>query len=483
MLPASDPMYKFILSGVKEGFHITDISEIKHPAEVDNYSSATGTNIRDKVEAQIKLEIANHRYRVVTDKPVIVSALGAIPKKHSQEVRLIHDCSRPSGLSLNDYCTNDPFKYQSLQDAVDLIKPGYYMAKLDLASAYRSVRVHESNFPATGLKWTFSGDTEPTYIVDTRLPFGARASPGIFHQLSQAVRRIMSHANINSIVVYLDDFLVIGQSKEQCNDFLLQLIQLLRYLGFSINYNKVLGPVQRLTFLGITLDSNTMTLELPDDKLQELQNTLSTIVAKKKATKKQLQSIAGKLSWATQVIYGGRFHLRRILNAIIPLRSAWHRTRITKDIREDVNWWLQFMYAFNGKTDMVDARPTTPVYIDSCPVAAGAVYGNQYVYTPWNWWPGTNQLHINFKEALALETAAAFWAPLWKNKKVWVFCDNQAAVGMINKGSCKNPFVMASLRRVFWYSATFNFRLKAIYLPGRFNTVADFVSRLHEYST
>ena len=39
---------------------------------------------------------------------------------------------------------------------------------------------------------------------------------------------------------------------------------------------------------------------------------------------------------------------------------------------------------------------------------------------------------------------------------------------------------MNSLRNVFWMSAIYNFRLKAVYYPGKFNTVADSISRLHE---
>ncbi len=53
-------------------------------------------------------------------------------------------------------------------------------------------------------------------------------------------------------------------------------------------------------------------------------------------------------------------------------------------------------------------------------------------------------------------------------------------MGIINKGSAKHPLVMESLRRVFWLSAMYNFRMRAVYYPGRFNVLADSVSRLHE---
>ena len=105
----------------------------------------------------------------MSQKPKLVSALGAIPKTPGNSaIRIIHDASRPDNTSLNAHAWHNPFSYQRIQDAVDLIKPGYFLAKLDLASAYRSVKVNPSNYVAT-----FSGDDVPTYMVDTRLPFGS----------------------------------------------------------------------------------------------------------------------------------------------------------------------------------------------------------------------------------------------------------------------------------------------------------------------
>ena len=63
---------------------------------------------------------------------------------------------------------------------------------------------------------------------------------------------------------------------------------------------------------------------------------------------------------------------------------------------------------------------------------------------------------------------------------MYVHCDNVTACSIINKGSCKNSQVMDSLRRVFWYSAIFNFRLRAFYYKGESNCLADGASRLHE---
>ena len=89
------------------------------------------------------------------------------------------------------------------------------------------------------------------------------------------------------------------------------LCGLLRRLGFAINYSKVEGPAQRITFLGITLDTVTQTVELPQRKLSELYDTLLDMYSRPKVTKRQLQSLAGKLNWATQCTYGGRHRRMR----------------------------------------------------------------------------------------------------------------------------------------------------------------------------
>ena len=68
-----------------------------------NYKSATGHDVRDKVEEAIREEMQRGNYIVTTAKPTIVSALGAIPKPDSDKIRLIHDCSRPQHSNVNLY--------------------------------------------------------------------------------------------------------------------------------------------------------------------------------------------------------------------------------------------------------------------------------------------------------------------------------------------------------------------------------------------
>jgi hypothetical protein len=244
---------------------------------------------------------------------------------------------------MNDYSGPVSVKFQTLTDACKLAKPGYYCAKVDLQSAYRSICIHPDDYAVTGLKWTFAGDKEPTYLFDSRLPFGSNVGPSIFHRLLQAVRRCMARRGMPSMVAYIDDFFLCAATKEECNDMLLSLIQLLRELGFNISWKKVVGPSQRITFLGVDIDTRDSTLSLGEEKLRVLEQRLAFFKGKRRASKQQLQSLAGSLNWACQAVRGGRFFLRWILDAIKPLRQQRHKTRLTAEFFADLSWWLSFL--------------------------------------------------------------------------------------------------------------------------------------------
>ena len=86
----------FLLSGINNGFHFIDPNASIQPAEQHNYRSATAEPYRTKVEKQILHELNSGNYEIVSSKPPLVSALGAIPKPNTDKIRLIHDCSQPA---------------------------------------------------------------------------------------------------------------------------------------------------------------------------------------------------------------------------------------------------------------------------------------------------------------------------------------------------------------------------------------------------
>ena len=138
----------------------------------------------------------------------------------------------------------------------------------------------------------------------------------------------MTKKGFRTIVCYLDDFLIIASTYDECLQALNVLLRLLRELGFQINYNKLEGPFQSLVFL--VLDSTSMTLSIPQEKMDEVRQCMNTFMASRKVTKRQIQSLAGKLNWITQCVYGGRFHMRRLIDSANKLRKSWHRQNVKK---------------------------------------------------------------------------------------------------------------------------------------------------------
>ena len=292
--------------GLINGFQLVPHDTKFVATEINNYKSSTDPYVGDKVEAQMLKEINVNNYVIVQDKPTIVSAISALPKPDSDDICIIHDCSMPTGKGFNSYAESEYFRFQTLEDALKLMGPGYFLAKIDLKSAYRSVPVHPSNYAGTGLKWKFKGSkVKFTYFVDTRLMFGGKKAPEIFNRLTQAVRRIMARKGFNAIVVYLDDFLIIGESQLACRAAFETLLSLLSNLGFQINWSKVVWPAQRLVFLGVLLDTVECTMSLPEEKLEALKSYLLEFSLWHRASKHQLQVLAGKLNWACRVVYGG----------------------------------------------------------------------------------------------------------------------------------------------------------------------------------
>ena len=271
-----------------------------------------------------------------------------------------------------------------------------------------------------------------------------------------------------------------AESKNECLAALRALLKLLRALGFQINWKKVVDPTQRIVFLGMIIDTVRQELELPREKLCELTALLKTFVGRTRATRLQLQVLAGKLNWACQAVRGGRTFLRRILDAMASLQRARHKRKLSGEFQADIMWWLKFLETFNGRV-LFPSLFNNYVYMDASTGGSGVCYGGDWLYTNWREdWPHVADLHINHKETLSVLIEACRWAPWWANSTVIIYTDNTTAKAALNKTTSRNKLVMRALRELFWLSVQFNFMIKAIHVPGKDHLLADSASRLHQ---
>ena len=294
---------------------------------------------------------------VITNmKPTIISALGSIPKEN-HEVRIIHDASRPFHSSLNAYAVPEKCQYTSIDKVCALLKPGGWMAKADLSHAYRSVPVAPSNCCFTGLKWQCTGCSSYTTMYDTKIMFGALQKRPL-SLITESVTKMMKRRGYKCVVVYLGDFHIISESHEECLAAFNCLLSLLQSLGFTINWNKVVPPTQQIVFLGVLIDSVRSTLSIPDKRLWELQVALSNWIDKKKATKRQLQRIIGKLNWASKRLHATRPFIRRLIDLVSTVDIPSYHVRLWQAVKEDLRWLRNACDEFNGTVVLLYGSPS-----------------------------------------------------------------------------------------------------------------------------
>ena len=114
---------------------------------------------------------------------------------------------------------------------------------------------------------------------------------------------------------YLDDFLVFGAPNfHQCAEALRRALARCECLGVPVAPNKRDGPSTKLVFLGIEMDTSSLTLSLPVPKLERLRLEIHKWGGKKCCSKRELLSIIGQLQHACCVIKPGRSFLKRILS-------------------------------------------------------------------------------------------------------------------------------------------------------------------------
>ena len=228
------------------------------------------------------------------------------------------------------------------------------------------------------MSWCFNDSKHPTYLYDKRLPFGARASPTVFHRLTQAICRMMARRGY-TVLAYPDDFLVIEPTQIQCKAAFDTLLTLLESLGFTVNWTKVAYPAQCLIFLGVEIDTVLCELRLSEDRVPELLSLLKGTSSKRKCTKLHLQRLLGKLNWAARVVRGGRTILRRLITLANSVKRPYHRVYLNLDARADLMWWtcLQCQHT----TVQLCSHQPSQNSLQQCllmpPCLVGGAYGKQ----------------------------------------------------------------------------------------------------------
>ena len=184
---------RYLVQGSRYGFRIQFIGN-RAPFESPNLKSALQNP--DLVMSKLQKEIyAGRIVGPLTNAPFPdcrSSPIDIVPKKTTNEVRLIQHLSYPSGFSVNDNIPDDcsAVYYATINQAVKIVQRlgvGCFMAKTDIKSAFRIIPIHSQDYSLLGIKWA------DKYYFDRCLPMGCSSSCAIFEVICQKRGRVLHH--------------------------------------------------------------------------------------------------------------------------------------------------------------------------------------------------------------------------------------------------------------------------------------------------
>ncbi len=473
----------YLVRGLQEGFRIgfrhgsaschsasTNMQSADvHPVVISNFlrSEVAAGRVLGPVEPDVAAQVQVNRF-------------GLVPKGHQPgKWRLIVDLSFPRGHSVNDgiepeMCT---LHYTSVDEACKRVfarDRGTVLAKFDVEGAFRTVPVHPDDRRLLGMRW------EGQIFVDKVLPFGLRSAPKLYNAVADALLWILENSDGVDGLHYLDDFLLFGDpDSQQCEQALQSALARCDTLGVPVAQRKTEGPSTTLTFLGLELDTTSLTVRLPPAKLDRLRREIQRWEGLKSCSKRELLSIIGQLQHACCAIRPGRSFLRRMIELSKCVRELHHRVRLNAGFRSDLRWWGCFLPIWNGSCPMATLCRVSPqVALTS---DASGSWGCGAFTSDGKWFQlqlhdGWDGIHITVKELLPIVLGVAIWGSEWKGLTIVCFCDNAAVVAIVNSGRSKMDRAMHLMRCLSFFLARWGVSLVCRHIPGTQNGAADALS-------
>jgi hypothetical protein len=165
---------------------------------------------------------------------------------------------------LNEYLHVKKVKLDHLEKVAPEIPNGCWFASQDLSSGYFHLKVFEGHHTLLGIRWQFRSGEEVMFVWKCTFL-------GISHLVFWFTKMLLPHKTYLQrhgiqVFCYLDDFLILGLSREDCKrkrDFARRAWLL---AGWVENMSKSTEPSQVCTYLGLTIDSIQMRVFVPPEK-------------------------------------------------------------------------------------------------------------------------------------------------------------------------------------------------------------------------
>lgn len=470
----------YLLHGFRYGFS-TNYQGDQSPLFSTNSHSALLNP--EQVDLKLQNELQQGRIAGPFSSPPLPnfksSPLALREKSTPGKFRLLHNLSYPydsRSVNANIPQQSSTVQYSNIQTALEVVRDlgsNCFLAKSDIADAFRLIPLNPSEYNLTGFEW------RGQYYFDKCLAMGLSSSCKIFETFTDAIRWILiHHYKVGHCIKILDDFLFIELTSKKCQEDLQAFLHLCKRLGIPVAIHKTVGPVTTIVFVGIEIDTVAMETRLPLEKLQSYSDHLKDMLARSKTTLRDLQSLIGQLHFATSCVPGRPF-LRRLIDLTMQAKKPYHLIRLTKEAKSDLKLWLTFLETYNG-CNIIGPRYQTPSdHISFCTDASktgyAGTFGTHWIQGqfPESW----KSLNIAFLELYPIYLLVKIFAHKIQNSALLFYCDNEAITTIINKQTSKDKTIMILLRPLVLTLLKYNISFHAKHITSKSNYLCDKLSR------
>ncbi|XP_057327400.1 uncharacterized protein LOC130668903 [Microplitis mediator] len=391
----------------------------------------------------------------------------------------IQPCDDVEGQFVSSYFLTAHFKMEDIKLVSKIICQGDFMANLDLEDAYflLSICISSRKF----LRFRYQSQLYEFLC----LPFGLATAPFVFTKVLKPVLNLLRKRGYVS-VVYLDDILCIGPDFLSCNKNVVETIKLLESLGFIINRRKsVLIPSKKCQFLGFWINSERLTLELPELKRLKILELVKTMRKKKECKIRDLAKFIGNLIAACPAIkygwlYTKAFERDKYLALVENENDYEGKVQLKENLTEDFAWWEKNILSSVNIFGAHQYERT--IFSDASRSGWGASCNNKQSHSFWS--IEERKFHINFLELLAVFLALKVFAADLYHCKILLRMDNTTAISYVNRmGGIQYPHLSSLAKEIWQWCETRDLWIFASYIPSKENDEADRESRLSNIDT
>ena len=375
---------------------------------------------------------------------------------------------------LNQFVLCPHFKMETLNSIRLALQKGDWVASLDLRDAYFHIGIHRRS--RRYLRFVFKGK-----VYQFRaLPFGLNVSPCVFTRILKTVLWHVRRLGIR-VHAYLDDWLQPSVSETLSWLHSRRLLKIILDLGFIPNWEKSeLVPVQDFCFLGARFKLAQALIGPSQNNIASILQAVAKLVGARQASARQLYSILGQMESMANLLPLGRAFKRSLQ---WELKERWCQRLALWDSTIPLGQW--FVSAVAPWTDMDFLTSMSPLhhpspqlhlFTDSSLEGWGTHMDNHMASGFWS--ITEKEQHINVLEMKAVLLALQAFAVHIKGHSVLLATDNTTVAAYINKqgGTHSRTLCNLAVEAAEWCARN-KVHLKARYLPGRLNALADCLPR------